>query len=410
MNVNLLLPGGNVQNIARILEALEDARRPPFADETKAFIAALSSVLLKDAGAKRFPEIQALGFWIRPAMIERLERDFRAATPQRVVRAARGLVFHLPPANVDTLFVYSWLLSLLAGNSNIIRLSSRRSAQGGLLLGILNRLFVDHPAIAGTNAIISYGHEDAITAAISRNCDARAVWGGDRTVAHIRAITLAPHAADLAFADRFSIAAINATHFLSLDDAERYAVAEAAFNDIYWFDQMACASPRLLVWIGEDNQAKAADCFWPLLDRVVQHKGYEVEPGTALSKTGLSYRAAIDLEVSGIRCFDGRLSVITLDSFEGFDAFRTETFGGGVVCEISLSALSALAPHVSCRDQTLAQFGFAGDVLRDFALTLNGRGLDRIVPLGRSLDFDPVWDGDDLLFRFTRAVTLNPLV
>ncbi|MFC6804089.1 acyl-CoA reductase [Deinococcus caeni] len=37
----------------------------------------------------------------------------------------RGLVFHVPPANVDTIFIYSWLMSVLAGNRNVIRLSSR---------------------------------------------------------------------------------------------------------------------------------------------------------------------------------------------------------------------------------------------------------------------------------------------
>jgi hypothetical protein len=410
MMVNMLLPRGEAQNIESILDSLENASRRPFMDETKAFIAALSSALLADTAAKRFPDIQALGYWTRPSMIERLERDFRAATPQRVVRAARGMVFHMPPANVDTLFVYSWLLSLLAGNSNIIRHSSRRSAQGELLLAILDSLFAAHLSVAESNAIVSYGHEDAITAAISRDCDMRVVWGGDVTVKHIRSIALAPHATDLAFANRFSMAAINAAHYLSLNDAQRRTVAEALFNDIYWFDQMACASPRMLVWIGDGDTTEAADSLWPLLDQVAQDKGYKVEPGAPLGKVSLSYRAAIDLEVSGIRRFDERLSVITLDSFKGFDAFRSETFGGGVVCEINLPELRALAPHINYRDQTLAQFGFTDDTLREFALALKGRGLDRIVPLGRSLDFDAVWDGEDLLFRFTRAVTLKPLV
>ena len=41
------------------------------------------------------------------------------------LRFPRGLVFHVPPANVDTIFVYSWALSALAGNSNVVRISSR---------------------------------------------------------------------------------------------------------------------------------------------------------------------------------------------------------------------------------------------------------------------------------------------
>ena len=46
--------------------------------------------------------------------------------PLFVIVAANALIaFHVTPANVDTLFVYSWVLSLLVGNANIVRLSSR---------------------------------------------------------------------------------------------------------------------------------------------------------------------------------------------------------------------------------------------------------------------------------------------
>ena len=34
---------------------------------------------------------------------------------------SRGVVFHIAPKNVDTIFVYSFVLSLLCANKNIIR-------------------------------------------------------------------------------------------------------------------------------------------------------------------------------------------------------------------------------------------------------------------------------------------------
>src|SRR5229473_1854189 len=49
----------------------------------------------------------------------------RLLTPGGVRRFPRGLVFHVPPANVDTIFVYSWALSALAGNRNVVRISPR---------------------------------------------------------------------------------------------------------------------------------------------------------------------------------------------------------------------------------------------------------------------------------------------
>jgi len=38
----------------------------------------------------------------------------------------------------------------------------------------------------------------------------------------------------------------------------------------------------------------------------------------------------------------------------------------------------------------------------------NGRGVDRMVPIGDALAFDDVWDGFDLLGEFSRLVALRP--
>ena len=46
----------------------------------------------------------------------------------------RGNVFHLPPANVDTIFVYSWAISALAGNHNVVRISSRSAGAAEVIL------------------------------------------------------------------------------------------------------------------------------------------------------------------------------------------------------------------------------------------------------------------------------------
>ncbi len=50
----------------------------------------------------------------------------------------RGNVFHVPPANVDTIFVYSWALSALAGNHNVVRISERSAAAAETILDALN--------------------------------------------------------------------------------------------------------------------------------------------------------------------------------------------------------------------------------------------------------------------------------
>jgi hypothetical protein len=66
-----------------------------------------------------------------------------------------------------------------------------------------------------------------------------------------------------------------------------------------------------------------------------------------------------------------------------------------------------LAEHVTVRDQTLVHAGFENDELRALAENVNGRGLDRLVPIGQALAFDRVWDGIDLFEAFTRRVTVR---
>src|SRR5690606_19668888 len=111
-------------------------------------------------------------------------REFAALESETLLRAPRGLVFHVPPGNVDTMFVYSWLLGLLCGNRNVIRLSRNRDEPVEILCRVAGAALSEAaPALRAGNAVISYGHEAEINAALSAACDTRVVWGGDATVA-----------------------------------------------------------------------------------------------------------------------------------------------------------------------------------------------------------------------------------
>ena len=65
--------------------------------------------------------------------------------PQHALARPRGLVFHLPPQNVETVFLYSWALSYLAGNANIVRLPQEISARMRAIVD----LFLDRLAAQG---------------------------------------------------------------------------------------------------------------------------------------------------------------------------------------------------------------------------------------------------------------------
>jgi hypothetical protein len=231
---------------------------PPFAEESLAFVDALSRNLLRSE-ARTFPELVALAYWMRRANLERL----RAELHQRIgdtLHVPRGTVLHIAPSNVDSIFVYSWFLSLLTGNRNIVRLSSKPSAQADQLVRAITEILADptHAAIASRNLLVKYEANDATTERFSAACDVRVIWGGDNTVGQIRRLALPPTATEVAFSNKYSLALLHAARWLEADETAKNALARAFYNDSYWFDQMACSSPRSVLWVGSKEQGQAA--------------------------------------------------------------------------------------------------------------------------------------------------------
>src|SRR5205807_1177939 len=172
------------------------------------FLAGFAGRLLTPGGVRRFPELASLGFFLRRAEVTRTLGRLRGDGTG--LRFPRGLVFHVPPANVDTIFVYSWALSALAGNRNVVRISPRAAGAAERALEALNEALAGaHPAVGRTQRMVTYGHDDAVTAALSAACHLRVIWGGDRSVNEVRRHPLAPRARDLTFPDRTSFAAIS---------------------------------------------------------------------------------------------------------------------------------------------------------------------------------------------------------
>lgn len=383
------------------------SRLAPFGEPILAFFETFSQRLFGSAEARRFPELQALAFFMRRAELLRLKRRFEAGVPDGCLGVPRGLVFHTPPANVDTMFVYSWLLASLVGNRNVVRLPSKGpSAQTRLLLGVLNDL-LGRPAFAAmrdSTVMIGYGHDPEVTAALSAVCDVRMLWGGDETIKALRAFPLAPSARDLAFPDRFSLAAVEASAYVMSSATAKEDLAERFYNDAYWFDQMGCASPRLIAWCGPaDRCEEASELFFRRLERRVAEKRYEVAAGTALRKLLYAHQAVLDHPVVRHTRYGEAIDVLTLGRLADV---RGEHCGAGMFFEAYLDGLPALAPFIGRKDQTLVHAGFSPSALQALVRAINGRGLDRLVPIGDALKFHPIWDGHDLLRELSRLVQL----
>jgi acetylornithine/succinyldiaminopimelate/putrescine aminotransferase len=76
----------------------------------------------------------------------------------------------------------------------------------------------------------------------------------------------------------------------------------------------------------------------------------------------------------------------------------------GTIHEISIESLNELSSIIDDRYQTMTYFGFEVKELKDFIISSKLRGIDRIVPIGRSLDMDVIWDGYDIINQISRTI------
>jgi hypothetical protein len=401
--VRQLAPDPGPVELDDVLRQLAEAPTlPPFDEQAIAACDAVARRLFRDPSARAHPELIALASWLRRANLRRLVEDL-----PRGMRVARGLAFPVPPANVDTIVMYTLALSWLAGNRNVVRLSSRSGVAAERICAALNAVLAE-PAFAALRAatsVLTWDHSPEPTAACSAVCDVRLLWGGDAAVTALQAFPMQPGARDLHFTDRFSLAAASAGAWLAAAEDERDEQARRFANDVSWFDQQGCSSPRLLAWCGDPLDADAAsqDLFGRM-SRQLDARGYTLPLGAVTAKQAWVAGAAIDRPVTRVRSYGNAVTVVGLESLDGLDR---EHPGGGVLLEVVVEDLAALAPHVVRRDQTLVAFGFAAAELESFVVATAGRGIDRIAPFGGALRFDHHWDGMDLLAELTRGVRVT---
>ena len=86
---------------------------------------------------------------------------------------------------------------------------------------------------------------------------------------------------------------------------------------------------------------------------------------------------------------------------EDVDEYRCH---GGFFLEYAAETLDDLIPVVKRKYQTLSCLGLEPAALRQFVLDNGLPGIDRITPLGHTMDFDLIWDGYDLIRTLSRRI------
>lgn len=376
----------------------------PFADSLAlAYCRTLSQALLQEPSARHYSDLIALGYWLRPANIERILRPYKTLKLRPL-----GHLFHAAPGNVDSLFVYSGILSMLCGNVNTIRLSNKAGGSAALLCELLKELAIQHPEVSARLQIIRCHRDAPELISLQRKIDGRVLWGSEQGIQALRQRPMPAHARELTFANKLSLAVIDTQALLDAEPKELQQLVSNFARDNLTFAQQACSSAKVLIWHDKNNQHQQAQgIFWPALSAYLaspsgaeKYALSESEQYRALHNAQSMAMAAtvhdIKIVEHYIRAAGSDLTPALLDAHQGC----------GLFVELQIRQLSELTPRLTAGHQTLSYWGLSEAEVTGW-LSHCLVGIDRVVPIGTALDFNTVWDGVDLVRAFSRDVACN---
>lgn len=378
-----------------IVEQMQNVRPlRPFDDEVIAFLNDLSAVLRKN---RKYSDVATFGFWCRRAALLKEKEKYDDVTE----RFGKGIVFHSTPSNVPVNFAFSFAAGLLAGNANIVRLPGKPFEQVTVISEAMKGLLeTSYKNMAPYIVFVKFPPVKEIMDTFSAFCNVRVIWGGDMTVAELRQSKIPARTTEITFADRHSIAVIDVDAYLA--EENKNVIIQNFYNDTYFSDQNACTSPRIIFWQGKKKEEAKADFWNRVHDLVVEQ--YSLAPVQSVGKLNAMYSVAANKIVKVERSEDMFITRLDVDKID--KELMNYKYNSGFYFEKDIENLREIVDVCDVRCQTLTYFGVKEEDFRTFIEDARPIGIDRIVPMGKSMDFALVWDGYDLIRQMSRRVTI----
>ena len=370
----------------------------PFDGRIIDFLNDVSREIMNDRRSRAYSDVITFAFWIRKGSTVKLKERFEFK--DNAFHIGKGVAFHIAPSNVPVNFAYSLVAGLLNGNANIVRVPSKDFPQVAILADAFNKALVEHEDMKPYVICVRYERDKKINDMFSSVADLRVVWGGDKTIEELRKSPLPPRSGEITFADRYSIAVIDSDKYS--DIADKRKVAEDFYNDTFFSDQNACTSPRIIVWTGNQTETAKKE-FWEEAHKVAEEK-YAFQPIQSVNKLTQCFKASTVLE--GMKVVPRKDNLIVrvavteiTDTVKDF--FDNSGYFYEFDCE-DISMIKSVCDDKRC--QTIAYIGGKDTVMP--LLRAGVKGVDRVVPIGKTMDFDLIWDGYNLSALMTRTVVI----
>ncbi len=372
----------------------------PFDEKVLSFLDSFSKELSKFNNSINYPDLKSLSFWCRKNNFLNMKKNYSSLENKLGV----GLIFHITPSNIPTNFAYSLIFGLLSGNANLVKVPSKNFEQINIICKILKKLLNKNVYLKNKIAIVKYKDNENFTRKISSTCNARVIWGGDKTINDLRSYQINERAIDLTFADRYSFCVINLDKLQKLSELDFNTLIKKFYNDTYLVDQNACSSPHLIVWIGEPNK-KLKEKFWQKLYENIKTK-YDLSDSAVIEKYSELCKYAASLKnIKNIKSYSNLIYKINLKNIDHENHLNRGKWG--LFFEHEVKDLNKIAKIINNKYQTVTYFGVEKTLIKNFVIKNRLKGIDRIVPIGQSLDISLLWDGRDVISTLTRGLKIQ---
>jgi hypothetical protein len=333
----------------------------------------------------------------------------------RKLRAApRGLVAQWIAGNIPTLAIFSFVLSALVKNVNLVRVPKESLGVVRRMLAALAETRVTDSAgnsfsgsdlLEGASFFYFPGEDRALHAALSLRADARVVWGGQETLATVLALPRHEHCEDIVFGPKFSLGVVDAAGRARVthggDDGT--ALVRSLVRDVLLFDQAACSSPHILYVEGsiEDARAFGRAVGAELAKQTKRSPKRVIAEGTAAAILRLrtDYALAEERDVIASNTVDYTV-LVDADGPILSEGVQSRTVFVRAVARL-LDVVSIVTPQV----QTVGLLVEDVELAATLAEGLAQKGVSRLVRFGLMNVYDQPWDGLFACDRFVRWVS-----
>ena len=145
--------------------------------------------------------------------------------------------------------------------------------------------------------------------------------------------------------------------------------------------------------------------FWKEINNIAKKK-FILDENIAVNKYSNLIKNMIDQkDFQDIKIFKNYLYVINPNqNIKNIENVRGTS---GIFFQKNITNIIELKKFITKKCQTVTYFGLNKKQIKSFLLKNNLLGIDRVVPIGKALDINFIWDGYDVIESLSRTITLE---